>query len=113
MGGRGAVSGITSGGVKALIVKFQNGISKEYREKNGVLLERSVGGTFQPTNATRTLNDLVSTAKKNGYEYTTLNAAQVRKYDSEYKKNRAMSSKQLDDLWFRAAPKKKKGMKGH
>lgn len=111
MGGRGAVSGIT--GTKALIIKFSNGTTSEFREKNGVLLKRTEGGTFEPAGISKTLNELVSNAKKNGYEHRTMNATQVKKYDEAYKENRAASSKQLDNLWFKAAPKKRKGWKGH
>ncbi len=108
-GGRGASFG---GGPKAVEIKIGN-TTVTYRDRgkgkitglNNMDINKSVKG--------KSITDLVKMAKEKGYKYKTYNSKQLAENDKAYKKQREAADKQLDRAWYEAAPKPRKGWKGH
>jgi hypothetical protein len=48
-----------------------------------------------------------------GAKVTKISKAQAAKAEKKYKSEREKASKALDRAWYSAAPKPRKGMKGH
>lgn len=51
--------------------------------------------------------------KSKGYDVTTYNASQQKERESKRKDDRKKADKFLNEQWYKAGPKPKKGMKGH
>lgn len=108
-GGRGGSSGLDT--IKQVTVNI-DGNNITYRNEKGktwVVGAGSVGKNTVP----RTLKEIEESAKKAGYPVKTYTNKEYTQYEKEYRKERDKTSKQLDELWFKAGPRPKKGMKGH
>lgn len=111
MGGRGGSSGLSSNAVKAVIIDI-NGSKITYRQRGDHITSLS-GQEPKQTGIFKTVKDIIKNADQKGLSYTTLNDRQLKDYDEQRKKDRKITDKQLNDLWYKAAPKKRKGWKGH
>lgn len=60
-----------------------------------------------------TLKEIENRAKKAGYSVKTYTNKEYARYEKEYRKEREKTSKQLDELWYKAGQRSRKGMKGH
>lgn len=108
-GGRGSSSGLDP--IKQITVNI-DGDNITYRSEKGktwVVGTGSVAGNTVP----RTLKEIEASAKKAGYSVKTYTNKELARYEKEYRKEREKTSKQLDELWHKAGPRPRKGMKGH
>ena len=60
-----------------------------------------------------TLKEIENRAKKAWYSVKTYTNKEYARYEKEYRKEREKTSKQLDELWYKAGQRPRKGMKGH
>ena len=109
MGGRGASSGLDT--IKQVTVNI-DGNNITYRNEKGKTWVVGTGGVTGDT-VPRTLKEIETSARKAGYPVKTYTNKELAQYEKEYRKERKKASKQLDELWFKAGPRPRKGMKGH
>lgn len=117
MGGRGASAGINGkSGKDAGISVTANGEKTDYffTTKDGVnYYQRGVSGTPEPMPLNMTPSEFRERVTASGATVEGITAAQRKKAEAEYKKQREKANKDLDKDWYKAAPKPRKGMKGH
>lgn len=106
MGGRGSSSGI-SGGVAAFDIDMGGGSRSHFVVRNWKTY-RETGDAVNMS-----ASQLIKNAKKQGYDVTTYNASQQKERESKRKEDRKKADKFLNEQWYKAGPKPKKGMKGH
>ena len=109
MGGRGSNSSV---GPKAISIKIGN-TTLTYRDRGNGKITGLNDMNINNNAKGKSIADLENMAKKAGYQYTTYSRRQLVELDKKYNTDREKASEQLNDLWFRAAPKKRKGWKGH
>ena len=56
---------------------------------------------------------MIKNAKQQGYDVTTYNSSQQKERESKRKADRKNTDKFLNEQWYKAGPRPKKGMKGH
>ena len=102
----------TSGGTKAIVVEAPDGTKLSYRvNSKGVITD--LDGT-QPKNTNgMTLDQIHARAKEIGWKVKTYDDKQIKEYDTQRAKEREETNRQLNDDWYRAAPKPRNGWKGH
>ena len=109
MGGRGSSSQI---GTKAISVDI-GGKTYTYRDRgNGIITGLNDMNINQSAKG-KSIADIEKLAKEKGYKYKAYSGKQLVQNDKEYRAQRKATSEQLDDLWFSAAPRPRKGMRGH
>lgn len=94
-------------GVQELLVEFDGGSHERYVLYN----EKVYTSTGDEVN--KTMNQLITRATDLGYKITTYNSSQAKNYREARKKERKKAEKILDEQWIKAAPRPRKGMKGH
>ena len=94
-------------GVQELLVEFDCGSHERYVLYN----EKVYTSTGDEVN--KTMNQLITRATDLGYKITTYNSSQAKNYREARKKERKKAEKILDEQWVKAAPRPRKGMKGH
>ena len=109
MGGRGWYSGLDT--IKQITVNM-DGNNVTYRSKKGKTWRIGNGNSVEDT-VPMTLKEIENRAKKAGYSVKTYTNKEYARYEKEYRKEREKTSKQLDELWYKAGPSPRKGMKGH
>ncbi len=117
MGGRGSKSGGigTGGGVAGLTVDF-NGEKTTYffNAKGGVnYYTNGMGGMPQQIPNNMTPKEFKDRIESNGAKTSVIGAKERKKLEEEHKKQRKEVEKDLDISWFKAAPRPRKGMRGH
>lgn len=102
----------SGGGTKAIVVESPDGTKLSYRvNSKGVITD--LDGT-QPKNTNgMTLDQIHARAKEMGWKVKTYDDKQIKEYDTQRAKDRQETNRQLNDEWYRAAPKPRKGWKGH
>lgn len=116
MGGRGASSGIGSNKVVGVAITTKDGNTTNYyfvKSGNQNYYQRNADGQLQPTPLNMSMSEFKKRAESNGAKTKNITLSEKTKAEIARKADRDATSKQLNDLWFRAAPKKKKGWKGH
>ena len=108
MGGRGRYSGLDT--IKQITVNM-DGVKITYRSEKGKTW-RIENGNVKDT-VQMTLKEIENRAKKAGYSVKTYTNKEYAQYEKEYRKEREKTNKQLDELWYKAGPRSRKGMKGH
>lgn len=109
MGGRGSSSGI---GTKAISVEI-DGKTYTYRDRGKGIITGLNDMNINSAAKGKSIADIEKLAKEKGYKYKTYSGKQLAQNDKDYRAQRKAASKQLDELWFSAAPRPRKGMRGH
>ena len=117
MGGRGAVSGISTGNVKVrgVTVKMR-GESTDYffTTVNGVnYYQRGISGMPEPTPQNMTMTEFKKRASSNGAEIQSISKSKISEMEKKYKKDREETNEFLNTMWYKAGPRPRKGWKGH
>lgn len=101
-----------SGEVKAIRVTSPDGTVMTYRDRgNGHIT--SLDGK-QPKNTNNlSIKQMQDRAKKMGWKVETFDDKQLGDHDVKRKKEREETNRQLNDSWYTAAPRPRKGWKGH
>lgn len=103
-----------SGGSKLKqITVTKNGVSNTYREHNGAVYRVQIGNVLSGKGSSRSLSEIQKKATEAGYSVKTYTRAEYKQYEAQYKKNREKTNEQLNRAWYEAAPRPRKGMKGH
>ena len=80
--------------------------------KNGLFWQNSAGDIRElPDNITA--ENYANRVVENGGTAIKLTSADLKREEAEYKAYREEMNDFLDKMWYKAAPKPKKGMKGH
>lgn len=114
MGGRGSTSG--AGGVSGYKITPRSGESQEYFfAKRGAInyYKRGIGGYWDETPNNMSQQEFVKRVKSNGGKAEKISNSGIKNRESDYKREREKTEKGLNDSWFRAAPRPRKGLKGH
>lgn len=98
-GGRGASSGISDNNTKQITVNA-NGTKLTYRRESDGNIYSVVDGRIG-NKIPRTMEQIKEAAKKNGYEYETLNNTQYRKAEETRKQQREETDKTLNEAYVR------------
>lgn len=102
----------SSGGTKAIVVESPDGTKLSYRvHSNGAVTE--IDGVVPKNTNGMTLDQISERAKGMGWKVKTYDDNQLKEHDEKRKKDREETDRQLNDDWYRAAPKPRKGWKGH
>lgn len=105
-------SSSAGGGVKAIKVTTPDGTVMTYRDRgNGHITD--LDGVKSKNTNNLSIKQIHERAKQMGYKVETYDDKQLGQHDEEYKRNREITNRQLNDAWYRAAPRPRKGMKGH
>lgn len=117
MGGRGSASGMSGGSssVRGITVKM-NDESTDYffTTRNGIhYYQRGIDGMPQPTPQNMTMSEFKNRVLSNGAEVKTISESKRKKMEERYKKQRQEADDWLNKQWYRAAPRPRKGWKGH
>lgn len=115
MGGRGAQSGLAGGRISGFTVKF-NGDTTDYffYTVNGIhYYQRGIDGMPQETPQNMTMREFRRRIEKNGGDVKNISESKRKKLEKERKKDRERTEKWLNEQWYRAAPRPRKGWKGH
>ena len=116
MGGRGSSSGgLGGGGIKGLHVNM-NGKEMTYffNSKDGInFYSRGLGENPQKTPNNMSAKEFKERIESNGAITRVIGEKEYRKIETDYKKKREETSKELNISWFRDAPRPRKGWKGH
>ena len=112
MGGRGSSSGNGSGGLKMITVNA-GGTHLTYREHGGKTYSIEVGNSPQGPASNKSLAEIKKNAEKAGFQVKTYNKQEYAQYEKTYRENRKVAEARLNKLWYEAAPKPRKGWKGH
>lgn len=97
---------------KAIEIESPDGTKLSYRVRsNGSIT--SIDGVEPKNTNGMTMEQIIDRGKKLGWKVTTYDDNQLKEHDSQRAKDRAETDKQLNNDWYRAAPKPRKGWKGH
>ena len=111
-GGSGASLGKRNRLKQITITK--NGVSSTYREYKGSVYRVRQGNVLDGSKkSSKTLAEIKKDAEANGYSVKTYTGAEYKRWEKQYKKNRAETEAQLTRLWNEAGPRPRPGMKGH
>lgn len=121
MGGRGSSSGMGSKGgagkIKTRGVSVSlNGETTEYyfHSSEGTnYYQRLIDGKPQPTPNNMTMQEFINRAKSNGASVKKISDQEIKRTKQDYKKDREKTNEWLNDQWYRAAPRPRKGWRGH
>lgn len=109
-GGGGGGAGGGTGGGSGKTVAFDidmNGAKVSYVVKSGKVYKEN--GDIVNLSA----DQIITNAKGLGYKVKTYNSKQASDREQRRTESRKETSKQLDELWYKAGPKPRKGWKGH
>lgn len=106
MGGRGSNSGI-GGKIVAFEIDMGGGSRSSFVVRNGKTYRETGDAVNMPA------SQLIKNAKRQGYDVKTYNSKQQKEREAKRKEDRKKADKALDKDWYRAAPRPRKGMKGH
>lgn len=106
MGGRGSSSRI-GGGVAAFDIDMGEGSKSRFVVRKGKVY-RETGDAVNIA-----ASQLIKNAKQQGYDVTTYNSSQQKERESKRKADRKNTDKFLNEQWYKAGSRPKKGMKGH
>lgn len=99
-------------GTQAIRITSEDGTTLDYRlHPSGQVTD--MGGTEIKNTNGMSLDDLAARASKLGWNVETFDSKKLQQYDDDRKRQRAESNKFLDDAWYTAAPRPRKGMRGH
>ena len=115
MGGRGSSSGMSGISFRGITVKI-DGESTDYffATVNGThYYQRGVDGMPQPTPQNMTMSEFKNRVLSNGAEVQTISESKRKKMEERYKKDRRYMDNWLNEQWYRAAPRPRKGWGGH
>ena len=99
-------------GTQAIRITSEDGTTLDYRlHSDGTVTDMS-GTEVKNTNG-MSLDDLASRATKLGWNVETFDSDKLKQYDDDRKRDRAESDQFLDRAWYTAAPRPRKGMRGH
>lgn len=98
-GGRGANSGISENSTKQIMINA-NGTKLTYRRESDGNIYSVVDGRIG-NKIPRTMEQIKEAAKKNGYEYETLNNTQYRKAEETWKQQREENNEILNAAYAR------------
>ena len=91
----------------------KNGVSSTYREYKGNVYRVRQGNVLDGSKkSSKTLAEIKRDAEANGYSVKTYTRAEYKRWEKQYKKNRAETETQLTRLWNEAGPRPRPGMKG-
>ncbi len=120
MGGRGSSSGMKGSGgsskISGLDVTSKNGETTRYyfTSKNGVnYYQRGLSGMPEPTPSNMPAKEFKKRVESNGATTRTVSSKEQHKEQKQYKAGRKSADKLLDQQWYKAAGRPRKGMKGH
>lgn len=105
----------SGGGTVGLTVTTGDGTVFEYRQKGKKVFSFS-GASFADSGSReipRTLSDIASRAKSMGYKVQKLTSRDLANKDSEQRRLKRKTAKEVDRLWVRGAGSPRKGWKGH
>lgn len=108
------IQNTSSGGgeVKAIRVTTPDGITLTYRDRgNGHITD--LDGVESKNTNNLSIKQIHERAKQMGYKVETYDDKQLGQHDENYKRNREITDRQLNDFWYSAAPRPRKGFKGH
>lgn len=114
MGGRGGSSGLIQ--ISAFSVITKDGTKTQYffSSKNGKnFYKRGIGEIPKPTPQNMNANEFKNRALSNGAKVENISRKELSRLEKKYKEERRKTGKFLDEQWYRAAPRPRKGMKGH
>lgn len=101
-----------SGEVKAIRVTSPDGTVMTYRDRGNGHITALDGQ--QPKNTNNlSIKQMQDRAKKMGWKVETFDDKQLGDHDAKRKKEREETNRQLNDSWYTAAPRPRKGWKGH
>lgn len=89
-----------------------DGNNVTYRSEKGKTWRIGNGNSVEDT-VPMTLKEIENRAKKAGHSVKIYTNKEYAQYEKEYRKEREKTSKQLDELWYKAGPRPRKDMKGH
>lgn len=101
-----------SGGVKAIRVTAPDGTVMTYRDRGNGHITELDGAEPKNTN-NLSIKQIHERAKQMGYKVETFDDKQLGEHDTKRKMERQETDRQLNNDWYRAAPRPRKGMKGH
>lgn len=116
MDGRGVNSGSSAGNKVVGYAVTINGETTNYyfAKINGQnYYQCGVGGIPELTPLNMPPDEFRNRAASNGATVKNISATEKRKEEIRRKADREKANKELDIDWYRAAPKKRKGWKGH
>lgn len=116
MGGRGGESGFSSSEKIAGLSVTIKGESTKYffSSKNGQnFYKRGVEGTPEPTPQNMSAKEFERRIVSNGAKVEKISKSEINRLEKEYREGRKKTEKFLDEQWYKAAPRPRKGMKGH
>ena len=99
-------------GVKAIRVTAPDGTTMTYRDRGNGHITDLDGYNLKDTN-NLSIKQIHQRAKQMGYNVETFDDKQLGQHDENYKRNREIADRQLNDAWYSAAPRPRKGFKGH
>ena len=113
MGGRGGSSGISN--ISGLDVTFQGDTTRYYfSTRSGIhYYQRGIGGEPQQVPQNMTPSEFKRRVESNGATTKTVSVSERQKEEIERKKRKKETEKFLDEQWYKAAGKPRKGWKGH
>lgn len=116
MGGRGGSSGISGAGKeKGFDVTVNGETTRYYFSSHGGTnyYQRGIGGTPEPTPLNMTAKQFRARVESNGASTKTVSNKEYKKELEAAKSYKEKTNKFLDEQWYKAGPRPRKGMKGH
>jgi hypothetical protein len=115
MGGRGGNSGLQTNGITGLSVTFNGETTKYFFSKyNGQnFYQRDIGGIPEPTPQNMSAKEFEMRVLNNGAKTEKISKSEINKLERERNKDKEETDKFLNEQWYKAGPKKRKGWKGH
>lgn len=102
----------SGGGTKAIKIESPDGTRLSYRvHSNGAVTE--IDGVVPKNTNGMTLDQLSERAKSMGWKVTTYDDNQLKEHDAQRAKDKKETDDFLNRAWYTAAPRPRKGMKGH
>lgn len=109
----GSGTGLGKGNRLKQITITKNGVSSTYREYKGNVYRVRQGNVLDGSKkSSKTLAEIKRDVEANGYSVKTYTKAEYKRWEKQYKNNRAEVSEQLNRAWYEVAPRPRKGMKG-
>ena len=116
MGGRGGSSGVSgTGKTKGFDVTANGETTRYYFSSHGGTnyYQRGIDGMPEPTPLNMTAKQFRERVESNGAIAKTISAKEYKSDLEAAKASKEKTNKFLDEQWYKAGPRPKKGMKGH
>lgn len=113
MGGRGSASNIS--GASGLDVTYGQETTRYYfTSREGVnYYQRGFSGMPEQTPQNMSASEFRKRVESNGATTKSVSVSERQKDEIRYKKDREENDRMLNTAWYKAAPRPRKGWKGH